>query len=171
MNMSAVWRYLLCFGILAVPALASAGSASSSFRVTVTLDPTCTIQTTPVSFGHYNPLTTHATEPLDVNSSVIITCSKGMATTIALDRGQYGDYARGTGRAMKQVIGDDYLSYDLYLDAIHTTLWGTAGENLVVPSVAQDKQPRTFFIFGRIFPAQDVTAGDYTDTVVAIVNF
>jgi spore coat protein U-like protein len=72
---------------------------------------------------------------------------------------------------MKLVSGDDYLSYDLYQDAIHTTLWGTAGENLLVPPVAQDKQPRTFFIFGRIFPAQDVTAGDYTDTVVAIVNF
>ena len=157
--------------ILVVPAVVYAGSAASSFRVTATLDPTCTIQTTPATFGHYNPLTAHATAPLDVNSSVTITCSKGMATTIALDRGQYAHHAQGTTRAMKLVSGDEYLSYELYQDAIRTTLWGTAGENLVVLPVAPDTKPRTFFIFGRIPPAQDVTAGNYGDTIVAIVNF
>lgn len=164
-------RYFLSLSLLAVPAIASAGSAASSFRVTATLDPTCTIQTTPATFGHYNPLTTHSSEPLDVNSSVTITCSKGMATTLALDRGQHGEHAQGTTRAMKHASTDEYLSYELFQDVVRTTLWGTAGENVFVPPVAPDTKPRTFFIFGRIFAAQDVTAGDYADTVVAIVNF
>jgi spore coat protein U-like protein len=157
--------------VLAVPALTSAGSATSAFRVTATLDPTCTIQTTPATFGHYNPLTTNAKQPLDVNSTVTITCSKGMVTTIALDRGQYGDKARGTTRAMKHASADEYLSYDLYQDVYRATLWGTAGQNIFVPPIAPDTNPRTFLIFGRIFPSQDVMAGDYSDTVVAIVNF
>lgn len=157
--------------LLAVPALSSAGSTSSTFRVTATLDPTCTIQTTPATFGHYNPLTSNVKQPLDVNSTVTITCSKGMATTIALDRGQYGDKAQGTTRAMKHASADEYLSYDLYQDVYRATLWGTAGQNIFVPPVAPDTNPRTFLIFGRIFPAQDVMAGDYSDAVVAIVNF
>ncbi len=165
------YRWLIVMGLLLEPALALAGSATSSFRVTATLDPTCSIQTTPATFGHYNPLTTHATAPLDIISSVTITCSKGMATTIGLDRGLHADDAQGTTRAMKHLSKTEFLSYELYQDAVHTTLWGTTGAHLVVPPIAPDTKPRTFLIFGRIPPAQDVSAGEYHDTVVAIVNF
>ena len=164
-------RYLISLAMTLVPAWCLAGSATSAFRVTATLDPTCTVQTTPAVFGHYNPLTTHATAPLDITSSVTITCSKGMATTIGLDRGLHADYAQGTTRAMKHTSRNEYLGYDLYQDAIHTTLWGTSGAHLVVPPVAPDTTPRTYWIFGRINPGQDVSAGEYHDTVVAIVNF
>lgn len=171
MKSGTTYRWLVVLSLILTPALALAGSAASSFRVTVTLDPTCTIQTTPATFGHYNPLTTHATAPLDITSSVTITCSKGMATTIGLDRGQHANQAQDTTRAMKHVSEPDYLNYELYQDAIHTTLWGTTGAHLVVPPVAQDTKPRTYLIFGRIPPAQDVSAGAYHDTVVAIINF
>ena len=171
MSTTFVFRYLLSVGLVVIPAIASAGSAASSFRVTATLDPACTIQTTPATFGHYNPLTTHATAPLDVNSSVTVTCSKGMASTIALDRGQHAQHAQGKTRAMKLVSGDEYMSYEFYQDVIRTTLWGATGENQVILPLAPDTKPRTIFIYGRIPPAQDVTAGDYSDTVVAIVNF
>ncbi|HEU4685807.1 MAG TPA: spore coat U domain-containing protein [Nitrospira sp.] len=169
-------RSILSVSLVAIllpgsPLVAMAGSAASTFRVTATLDPTCTIQTTPATFGRYNPLMTHSKQPLDVNSTVTITCSKGMATTIALDRGRYGEKAQGTTRAMKHASADEYLSYELYQDVYRTILWGTAGQNLFVPPIAPDTNPRTFLIFGRIFPAQDVLAGDYADTVVAIVNF
>lgn len=164
-------RYLTSLAITLVPAWCLAGSATSTFRVTATLDPTCTIQTTPATFGHYNPLTTHAATPLDITSSVTITCSKGMATTIGLDRGLHADDAQGTTRAMKHVSKNEYLSYDLYQDTVHTTLWGTSGAHLVVPPVAPDTKPRTYWIFGRIPAGQDVSIGDYHDTIVAIVNF
>jgi len=124
-----------------------------------------------MSFGHYNSLTTHASAPLDINGTVTITCSKGMATTIALDRGNYGAQARGTTRAMKLVSADEYLNYELYQDVVRTMLWGSTGETLLVPAVTPDTQPRTFFIYGRIPPAQNVASGEYIDTVIAIVNF
>ena len=165
------FRYLTSLAMMLVPAWCLAGSATSAFRVTATLDPTCTIQTTPAAFGHYNPLTTQATSPLDITGSVTITCSKGMATTIGLDRGLHADYAQGTTRAMKHHVRDEYLHYELYQDPIHTTLWGTSGAHLVVPPVAPDTKPRTYLIFGRIPAGQDVSAGEYHDTVVAIVNF
>lgn len=162
---------MLIVGVFVFPSVVTAGSASSTFRVTATLDPTCTIQTTPVDFGHYNPLTVNATQPLDVNATVTIACSKGMATTIALDRGLHGDRAEGTTRAMKHVSADEYLSYELYQDVIRATLWGTAGGNIFVPPIAVDTKPRTFLIYGRIFPSQNSAIGEYGDTIVAIVNF
>jgi spore coat protein U-like protein len=171
MKRAHLFRYMLVLSTILTPALGLAGSATSAFRVTATLDPTCTVQTTPAAFGHYNPLTTHASAPLDITSSVTITCSKGMATTIGLDRGLHADYAQGTTRSMKHVSKTEYLSYDLYKDAIHTTLWGTSGTHLVVPPIAPDTTPRTYLIFGRVPAGQDVSLGDYLDTIVAIVNF
>jgi spore coat protein U-like protein len=157
----------LCFSAASV----QAGSATSAFRVTATLDPACTIQTTPLTFGHYNPLTKHSAAPLDVTGTVTITCSKGMITRIALDPGRYAEHAVGTTRAMKLLSGGDYLNYELYQDVVRTTLWGSTGETLFVPPVAPDTKPRTFFVFGRIPPGQAVASGDYADTVLAIVNF
>lgn len=164
-------RYLTSLAMTLVPTWCLAGSATSTFIVTATLAPTCTIQTTPAVFGHYNPLTNHATAPLDITSSVTITCSKGMATTIGLDRGLHADYALDTTRAMKHAVRDEYLNYELYKDPIHTTLWGTSGAHLVVPPIAPDTKPRTYLIFGRVPAGQNVSIGDYHDTVVAVVNF
>jgi len=164
---SAILASALCFSTTS----AEAGSATSSFRVTATVDPACTIQTTPLVFGHYNALTKHSATPLDVNGTVTITCSKGMVTRIALDPGQYAAHARGTTRAMKRLSGEDYLNYELFQDIVRTTLWGSTGDTLFVPPVAPDTKPRTFFVFGRIPPGQTIAVGDYADTIVAIVNF
>ena len=163
----AISGMLLCLSATSV----QAGSATSAFRVTATVDPACTIQTTPLTFGHYNALTKHSAAPLDVNGTVTITCSKGMITRIALDPGRYAAHAVGTTRAMKLLSGEDYLNYELYQDVVRTTLWGSTGETLFVPPVAPDTKPRTFFVFGRIPPGQTIATGDYADTVVAIVNF
>lgn len=171
MNSENFFKCLTGLGLTLMPALVFAGSATSSFRVTATLNPTCTIQTTPAAFGHYNPITTHATAPLEITSSVTITCSKGMSTTIGLDRGLHAAYALDTTRAMKHVVRDEYLNYELYKDPIHTTLWGTSGAHLVVPPIAPDTKPRTYLIFGRVPAGQNVSIGDYHDTVVAVVNF
>ena len=167
-----VWHLIAGLCVLTLmQAQAHAGSATATFRVTVTLDPTCTIQTTPMTFGHYNALTIHAFVSLDVNGTFTITCSKGMATTIGLDPGRHAAHATGTTRAMKLVSADEYLNYELYQDVVRTTLWGSTGETLFVPPVAPDTHPRTFFIYGRIPAAQNVASGDYLDTVIAIVNF
>ena len=164
-------RSVMSLAMILMPGWGLAGSATSAFRVIATLDPTCTVQTTPAAFGHYHPITTHATAPLEITSSVTITCSKGMATTIGLDRGLHADYATNTTRAMKHVLRDEYLNYELYQDSIHTTLWGTSIPHLVVPPVAVDTKPRTYLIFGRVPAGQDVSIGNYHDTIVAIVNF
>jgi len=148
----------------------AAGSATSSFTVSASVVASCTISSTTLAFGNYDPIVTNATTPLDVNGSVTITCTRGASTTIGLDLGQNAANATGTTRAMA-TAGPDYLSYELYQDTSHATLWGNSGGNLFTPAVAPSKNARTFTIYGRIPAAQGSTTGSYTDTVVATVNF
>ena len=147
------------------------GSATSSFTVSASVVASCTISSTTLAFGNYDPIVTNATTPLDVNGSVTITCTKGAATTIGLDAGQNGLNAAGTTRAMATAGPADYLSYELYQDTTRATLWGNSGANLFTPPAAPSKSARTFPIYGRIPAAQGSTTGSYTDTVVATVNF
>ena len=51
------------------------------------------------------------------------------------------------------------------------TVWGTAVGALLSPAAAPSKDARDFTVYGRVTSGQDATAGNYTDTVVATVNF
>jgi spore coat protein U domain-containing protein, fimbrial subunit CupE1/2/3/6 len=156
--------------ILLAAAPALAGSATSNFSVTASVANNCTISTTALAFGGYDPIVANASTALDNTGSVTITCTKGAATTIGLNAGNNGANATGTTRAMKS--GSDYLSYEVYQNSGRTTLWGNSGGDLFTPANAPDKNPRTFTTYGRVPAGQDVPAGaSYTDTVTATVNF
>ena len=66
--------------------------------------------------------------------------------------------------------GADRLNYNIYKNAGFTLLWGdgTAGTTALV--VATNNQNANVPIFGKIDPGQDVTVGNYSDTVVLSVN-
>jgi spore coat protein U-like protein len=122
-------------------------------------------------FGNYNAITTHGVAPLDVNGTITVTCTQGTPLTIALDPGHHAAHAIGTTRAMKHLSSTDYLNYELYQDLLRTTVWGSSGVTLFVPPVAPNKNPRAFLIYGRVPQEQSRVAGEYLDTIVAIVNF
>jgi spore coat protein U-like protein len=65
----------------------------------------------------------------------------------------------------------NFLTYELYQEVGRVTVWGTAGGALLSPSAAPSKAARDFTVYGRVTAGQDATAGSYTDTVVATVNF
>jgi spore coat protein U-like protein len=67
--------------------------------------------------------------------------------------------------------GADFLTYELYQDTTHTTVWGTGAAAGLTIVAAPSKAPRTFTVYGRVAAGQDVAAASYTDTVVATINF
>jgi len=144
-----------------------ATSATSNLTVSASVSKNCTISTAPVSFGAYDPVGANATTPLDATGKVTVTCTKGAVATVGLGP---GSNAQGTTRRMVQ-SGTVYLTYELYQDAGHTTVWGnTSTDSLPIPA-APNRNPRDFTVYGRVTPTQDVTVGNYADTVVATVNF
>ena len=131
----------------------------------------CTIETKPLAFGSYDPL---AGTAVDGVGEVIYTCgTKGAAASavknirIEISRGLSNSYDRQMRSA------DDRLSYNIYLDADHRTVWGdgSSGTDYYFNARPPNKTPVTVPAYGRIFPEQDVAVGQYSDVLQVKIYF
>jgi len=166
MNRSA--RVALIVGGLALglTAPAFAQTATANLGVSATVAKNCSITTSAVAFGSYDPVVTHATSPLDGSGSVVVTCTKGAGTRIDLGVG-----ANASGSTRRMAGGGDFLTYELYQNTGRTTVWGSGASAGQTIAAAPSRAARTFTVFGRIPAGQDVSAASYADTVVATINF
>ncbi len=126
----------------------------------------CTISTTPVNFGNYNAFNP---APVDSTGSVTYACqSSDKDITISLDRG-----GASTFNPRRMLKGSEALSYNLFLDAARTVIWGdgTGGTQIYFDSNRPPRPSVTVTIHSRIPPGQDVTVGTYTNTITATINF
>lgn len=141
----------------------------------------CTVATSPLIFGAYDPIVVNQTTALDngATATVGVTCVKGSAPTIALGPGAH---ASGTTRRMQHATkATEFLTYELYMPSTTATnapcsfpgtiVWGSSGPNLFSPGGAPNKNSRTFRVCGTVPAGQDVEVGTYSDTVVVTVNF
>ena len=73
---------------------------------------------------------------------------------------------------MQQSSGNDALSYNLYIDAARSTIWGdgTGGSSTQTINMT-GSHPSTLSIYGRVPPLQDVSMGSYSDSVMVTINF
>jgi len=149
---------------MAAPAFAQ--TATGTLGVSATVAKNCSITTTAVAFGAYDPVVTNATAPLDGTGSVVVTCTKGAGTRIDLGLG-----ANVSGATRRMAGGTDFLTYELYQNTGRTTVWGTGAAAGLTIAVAPSRAARTFTVFGRVAAGQDVAAASYNDTVVATINF
>ena len=161
------------FAPIALLALASPARAQQ-------LPADCSVSSTPVAFGVYDPM---LAAPLDGAGEIVVDCRRSNTETvyISLGTGGSGSYA---ARRMARAGGGS-LAYNLYLDANAARVFGDgtggsqgtwcvtgvdgngcAGSN---PS-GQGRRARLPF-YGRIPPQQDVAAGLYTDTVTVRIDF
>ena len=99
-------------GVLASATALDAATATSSFTVNATVLNECSIQTTPLALGAYDPVAANKTSHKVAEATVTITCTRGATTTIGLDS---GSHASGSQRRMKDA-GTNYLAYDIYQD-------------------------------------------------------
>ena len=152
---------------VSVSSTASAATATANLNVSATVTTNCTISTTALAFGSYDPVVANAAANLDGTGIVTVACTKGAPTTVGLG---LGTNASGSVRRMTDG-SSNYLTYELYQDSGRTTVWDNSGAGLLTPAVAPSKAARNFTVYGRVTSNQDVPAGSYNDTVVATVNF
>ncbi|HTD13115.1 MAG TPA: spore coat U domain-containing protein [Steroidobacteraceae bacterium] len=127
----------------------------------------CSVSASAVAFGTYTPLTIAAS-----TGTITITCLSVVGpspATITLSPGASSTF---TARTMSS--GGNTLSYNLYLDAAHTQVWGDGTgvsmadnlnltQGLVAPTT-------TATVFGLV-PSQDPAPGAYTDTITVTVSY
>jgi spore coat protein U-like protein len=133
----------------------------------------CVIETRPLSFGNYDPLSSSA---VAAQGQVIYTCGvKDLSDTqgvknirIEFSRGSSNSYA-----TRRMTSGDDALDYNVYLDATHRTIWGDGsdGTDYYFDPHPPNKTPVTVPAFGQIRGMQDVAVGQYVDSLQVTILF
>jgi spore coat protein U-like protein len=151
--------------IVATMACTTGGTcpAMTSFTVTATVQPVCTISATNLAFGNY------AQKQLDGQSQVSLTCANGTAWNVGLNQGTFSG-ATVTTRRMSGP-GGAALSYSLYQNSTRTTNWGnTVGTDTVSGTGTGSAQ--SLNVYGRIPASQpSVVPGNYADTITATVTY
>ncbi len=128
----------------------------------------CGVTTTPVSFINYDVF---SPAPTFSTGTVVVSCSNPdqhpLAVTIAINSGGSGTF---NPRQMRGATGAERLNYYLFTDASRTVIWGdgTGGTSTVTNMVARNI-PWTATIFGMVPPRQNLSAGDYSDTLLVTV--
>ena len=151
-------RVMLALTVLAGVLHASEASAQPS--------PSCTISATSVNFGNYNVFNGAA---VDSTGTITYTCnSHATNITISLSKGASTSYNQ---RIM--IKGAEALTYNLFTDAAKTSVWGdgTGGTSVYSRTNPPNNTNVNLTVYGQIPPGQDVSAGTFSDTVSATINF
>lgn len=142
--------------------LAAAGAEAQS----------CSVSATPMAFPSYNAF---SGLNVDATSTVSTTCTGllllGVTYEVRLDGGQQADILV---RRMRQGATAHTLSYQVYLNAGRTTVWGNGVQGSsysgsMLLGVFTRTQTRT--VYGRIPASQLVNSGNYTDGPVMTVIY
>jgi len=161
----------LVITLVAVAPAAFAGSATNPLTLSATVINNCSITTTAVAFGNYDPL---SASPNQASGTVVIACTKNAAPSIWLGNGNnYSSNRRMTD-------GTNFMNYEIYQPAsnaagaacAYTQRWGqTVGTDVFTPTASPGKAARTYNVCGQITAGQDLAAATFNDSVLATVNF
>lgn len=144
-----------------------ADTATGNLSVTASVSKTCTLTTTAVAFGTYDPA---AGTDTTATGAVTVTCTSGTGYTVALDAGANPGTAGDTDTRRMKANTSDYLPYLLYQDAAHTTPWGNSGGEILTGQIG-DGSAQTIDVHGVVLKNQYVAAGSYVDTVIVTVTY
>jgi spore coat protein U-like protein len=151
--------------LAATSAFAGTASTVNTNNITASVAAKCTIGAFSIAFGAYDPF---AAAPLDQNGTVSINCTKATSGTVSFD---LGANAAGVVRQMKDTgAGTNFLAYEVYTDAGHTTVWNAVNTVVLGPSVSKNTA-LTATAYGRVAAGQDAAVMNYQDTLVATVTF
>jgi spore coat protein U-like protein len=152
---------------------ASASTATATFTVTATVVNDCSITTTNIAFGNYDPTSATA---LTAQGAVSTKCTMGDVVSVALNQGLNpgtGSTAAVPARQMA-TPGTSYLPYHIYTTSGGSTEWGAGVVGTNTPPAQTSVSVNTALVFttyGTILAGVNVPAGSYTDTVTATVTF
>lgn len=147
-----------------LPLAAMATTSTSTFQVSATVSSSCSMTTSNLSFGTYDPLAVLATA---ATTSVSVTCNLLTPYTVALDGGSTA--ASISARAMTDGSGHN-LPYQLYSDATHLTVFGDGTTGSTVAGTGTGLAVGTT-VYGQIAAGQSVPNGSYADTITVTLTF
>lgn len=166
----------------AAPAAPNGGSATANLAVSASITAKCTISTTAVAFGAYDPVVTNSSTGSNVtqNGEVVVACTK-RAGSLWVGLGE-GSNAVSGARNMVGAASTDKLAYSLVQPVANTvgaacpafgagTAWENTDSTALNLETSTGVATRTYKVCGEIAKGQDKSVDAYSDTVVATINF
>ncbi len=169
LRMASGIRLALAISSAAALGLASTGArattATSSFTVQVTIIASCTIvSTATLNFGGSVGV---LTANVDVSTTLQVQCTNTTPYNIGLNAGT-GTGATVAARLMTS--GANTITYSLYKDSGHATVWGnTVGTD--TQAATGNGAAQTYTVYGRIPPQTTPAPATYSDTITVTVTY
>ncbi len=134
----------------------------------------CTVSTTGINFGTYNPLNTVGNASTGTWAVTCTATGSGSGTvsgTLNLSTGASGSYATRTMRA-----GANKLAYNVYLDPGHSEILGNGSGGSYAPTESGTVTAGQIYqvsgaLYGFMPASQNVAPGSYADTLVVTVTY
>jgi spore coat protein U-like protein len=153
-----------------------AATNQANLSVTATVAANCTISTTAVAFGAYDPVGANLASALDnvaAPGKVTVNCTTGSAATVQLGQGGHAD-AGSTDAVPDRRMSDGagtphFLDYALYSNAGLSTIWGN--DATVDVAYTGTGASADLNVYGVVAANQQAPVGSYTDTVIALITF
>lgn len=158
----------------ACASIVSAGTATTNFNVTTTVLDRCTVTSSGLSFGSYDP--TNASS-LRAQGTISAKCTKGDAVSVALNQGANPAPGSTPAAPIRRMTdgASHYVPYHIYIAAPPSRAeWGTGavGKNQPPAQIAAGVgAPVIFTAYGALSAGTNVPAGEYTDIIMAVVTF
>lgn len=147
---------------------AHAATKTANLSVTATVSGTCTVSTSPVAFGTYDP-----TQPTDLTAtgSVTVQCTSGTGYAVSLDAGQHESTPGDITTRNMLANTSDLLPYQLYQDSGLLTAWGDSG-GAILTGQTGDGTDKIHNVYGKIANGlSGIATGSYSDTVLVTITY
>ena len=129
----------------------------------------CTVSTTPVNFASYDVF---STVPLDTTGTITVDCNESPPPTVIIAIGSSPNSGGFNPRKMILSGGSDLLIYNFYTDSNRTRIWGDgSGNTYTLSNRVRRNRPWVSTVYGRIPPGQDVSAGNYNETLTVTITW
>lgn len=122
----------------------------------------CSLNVIGINFGLYDVF---SPTPLDGTGTIDVSCDARTAFIVSFSTGLSTSYT-----ARQMAYGINRLNYNLYRNAARNRVLGDGTGNTEVFSL-NNARNRSFTVYGRIPPQQNVYVGSYTDNVIVTVTF
>lgn len=133
----------------------------------------CQVSAGSLNFPAYNIFSSY---PADSTATLRVYCNipdnnphSPLSVTMSLSTGSSGNFSQ---RQMLSLSGADRLNYNLFTDSTYSSVWG---DNAAIPNTqtksVSKNSPWDALVYGRIPPRQNVSPGQYSDTIIVTIEW
>jgi len=147
-----------------------AAASTADLDVTASIGNACTISSSALAFGVYDPIVTNATVALNGTGTISSTCTLDVPAKITLGQGSNPDTGSTDAIPARQMSsGANRLGYAIFSETTRNTVWGNTDSTGKAANGTGNALVLT--AYGAIPAGQAKPTGSYADIVVATITF